>query len=39
MNIIFEIEEGVAKITLNRPEVLNSFNKAMAMEMQCGNAR
>ncbi len=34
MNILFEITNGVAKITLNRPDVLNSFNKNMAMEMQ-----
>ena len=33
-NIKFEIESGVAKITLNRPEVLNSFNKRMALELQ-----
>ena len=34
MNILFETINEVAKITLNRPEVLNSFNKQMAMEMQ-----
>ncbi len=32
--IKFEIENGVGKITLNRPDVLNSFNKGMAMEVQ-----
>ena len=32
--IRYEIENSVAKITLNRPDVLNSFNKAMALELQ-----
>lgn len=32
--IIFEIQDSVAKITLNRPDVLNSFNKQMAKEVQ-----
>ena len=32
--IKFEIESNVAKITLNRPDVLNSFNKGMALELQ-----
>ena len=32
--IKFKIENGVGKIALNRPEVLNSFNKGMAMEVQ-----
>ncbi|MFM1847958.1 MAG: hypothetical protein RL417_1432 [Pseudomonadota bacterium] len=32
--IVFEIERGVGRITLNRPEVLNSFNRAMALELQ-----
>lgn len=32
--IKFEIQNGVGKITLNRPDVLNSFNKGMAMEVQ-----
>lgn len=32
-HIIFETEQGVARITLNRPEVLNSFNRAMAREL------
>ncbi len=32
--IKFEVENGVAHITLNRPDVLNSFNKQMAMELQ-----
>ena len=33
MYIVFEIEQGVAKLTLNRPDVLNSFNRAMAREL------
>ncbi len=32
--IKFEISNGVARITLNRPDVLNSFNKAMGGEVQ-----
>lgn len=32
--IKFEISNGVAKITLNRPDVLNSFNKGMSTEVQ-----
>ena len=34
MLIKFETENFLAKITLNRPEVLNSFNRAMALELQ-----
>lgn len=34
MTIHFEITDQVARIRLNRPEVLNSFNKEMAMELQ-----
>ncbi len=33
-NILFSINNGVGKIVLNRPDVLNSFNLAMAKEMQ-----
>ena len=29
-DILFDVTEGVATITLNRPEVLNSFRRAMA---------
>lgn len=33
-NIRFDIQNGIAKITLNRPAVFNSFNKTMAVEVQ-----
>jgi len=32
--ISLSLEDGVATLTLNRPEVLNSFNRSMAMELQ-----
>ena len=32
--ILFESNEGVAQITLNRPDVLNSFHREMAKEVQ-----
>lgn len=32
--ITFSVQEGVGKITLNRPDTLNSFNRPMAKEMQ-----
>ena len=32
--INFEIKDGVGQIALNRPDVLNSFNLAMAKELQ-----
>jgi len=33
-HIKYEVEEGVAVITLNRPDVLNSFNRMMATEVR-----
>jgi 2-(1,2-epoxy-1,2-dihydrophenyl)acetyl-CoA isomerase len=33
-HIIFQEENGVGKIILNRPDVLNSFNQKMAFEVQ-----
>jgi len=32
--ILYEAVQGVAKITLNRPDVLNSFNRPMAVEVR-----
>ncbi len=33
-HIQFNIDQGVARITLNRPDKLNSFNQAMAYDVQ-----
>jgi 2-(1,2-epoxy-1,2-dihydrophenyl)acetyl-CoA isomerase len=32
--ILFDIDQGVARITLNRPDVLNSIHAAMSAELQ-----
>src|SRR5471032_1327891 len=33
-HILFTIEDGIARLTLNRPERLNSFTAAMHMEVR-----
>ncbi len=33
-SILFSVENGVAKITFNRPKVFNSFNREMALALQ-----
>ncbi len=33
-HILFSIEDGVALLSLNRPEQLNSFNTAMHLEVR-----
>lgn len=33
-SILLQIEKGIAKIILNRPQVLNSFNREMALQLQ-----
>lgn len=38
MTINFTIENGIGKIVLNRPDVLNSFNKEMALAFQSAMA-
>ena len=34
MEISFEVNQGIAWIKLNRPEVYNAFNRSMALQMQ-----
>jgi 2-(1,2-epoxy-1,2-dihydrophenyl)acetyl-CoA isomerase len=38
-HILFEINSGIARLTLNRPERLNSFNVAMHLEVRDALAR
>ncbi|MGO9802878.1 MAG: 2-(1,2-epoxy-1,2-dihydrophenyl)acetyl-CoA isomerase PaaG [Steroidobacteraceae bacterium] len=38
-NIIFRLEDGIARLTLNRPERLNSFNTAMHEEVRAALAQ
>lgn len=38
-NILFSSEDGIARLTLNRPERLNSFNDAMHTEVRDALAR
>src|SRR4030095_3387378 len=38
-NILFSIEGGIARLTLNRPDRLNSFNDAMHAEVRDALAR
>ena len=33
-NILFEINDGIAQLTLNRPDKLNSFTQAMHDEVR-----
>jgi 2-(1,2-epoxy-1,2-dihydrophenyl)acetyl-CoA isomerase len=33
-HILSVVDQGVAVITLNRPDVLNSFNRTMAVEVR-----
>jgi 2-(1,2-epoxy-1,2-dihydrophenyl)acetyl-CoA isomerase len=37
-NILFEVREGIARLTLNRPERLNSFNTEMHAEVRAALA-
>lgn len=37
-SILFQIENGIAKLTLNRPDKLNSFTQAMHLEVRHGKS-
>ncbi|MBV8146593.1 MAG: 2-(1,2-epoxy-1,2-dihydrophenyl)acetyl-CoA isomerase [Gammaproteobacteria bacterium] len=37
-NILFDVSDGIARLTLNRPERLNSFNTAMHAEVRAALA-
>jgi len=37
-NILFDVSSGIARLTLNRPERLNSFNTAMHAEVRAALA-
>lgn len=38
-NILFSVQDGIARITLNRPDKLNSFTAAMHLELRDAVAR
>ena len=37
--ILFEVADGIARLTLNRPDRLNSFNTIMHAEVRAALAR
>jgi 2-(1,2-epoxy-1,2-dihydrophenyl)acetyl-CoA isomerase len=38
-NIVFSLDAGIARVTLNRPDRLNSFNGEMHLELRDALAR